>query len=61
MKNQPKKTNFSLKESVVKYDGKGISYGMKNIEIDLENKKIKPSFDFSQKVISNSFIISYVQ
>lgn len=52
---------WTLKESVVKYNGKGISYGMKNIEIDLENKKIRPSFDFSQKVISNSFIISYVQ
>lgn len=51
---------WTLKESVVKFDGKGISYGMKNIEIDLKNKKITPLFDFGQKIISKNFVISYV-
>ncbi len=52
---------WTLKESIIKFDGRGISYGMKNIEINLKNKEINPYFNFGQKILSDSFVISYVQ
>lgn len=49
---------WTLKESVIKLDGRGLAYGMNNINIDLENKKISPNLKFGQKIIGD-FVISY--